>query len=238
MDASAQQVIDKGGDKVYYFENFDLENIETPINIEAYSKLLKASKYDCQKSQFLLQGFKQGFSIGYQGLRQRKAFSNNIPLSVGLPTELWNKVMKEVKLKRFAGPFEEPPFKYFIQSPIGLVLKDNGKQTRLIFHLSFDFGPEDKDRFLNFHTPEDICSVKYKDLDTAVELCLKLINSKGFDTEEGLIIFSKSDLKSAFRIVPCRTQDFNLLMMKVKHPITKKTYFFADKNLPFGSSIS
>ena len=45
--------------------------------------------------------------------------------------------MKEVKLKRFAGPFESSPFEDFIQSPVGLVPKDNGKDTRLIFHLSY-----------------------------------------------------------------------------------------------------
>ena len=50
---------------------------------------------------------------------------------------LWNKVMKEVKEKRFAGPFKEIPFEHFIQSPIGLVPKDGGKYYRLIFHLSY-----------------------------------------------------------------------------------------------------
>ena len=42
---------------------------------------------------------------------------------------LWNKVMKEVEAKRFAGPFEKIPFDNFIQSPIGLVPKDGGKST-------------------------------------------------------------------------------------------------------------
>ena len=45
--------------------------------------------------------------------------------------------MKEVKAECYAGPFKEPPFKSYIQSPVGLVPKDNGKDTWLIFHLSY-----------------------------------------------------------------------------------------------------
>ena len=45
--------------------------------------------------------------------------------------------MKEIAEKRMAGPFEDIPFEHFIQSPIGLVPKDGGKKTRLIFHLSY-----------------------------------------------------------------------------------------------------
>ena len=35
--------------------------------------------------------------------------------------------MKEVEAKHYAGPFKTIPFENFIQSPIGLVPKDNGK---------------------------------------------------------------------------------------------------------------
>ena len=49
--------------------------------------------------------------------------------------EMWSKVMKEVKGGLYADPFEKPPFDNFIQSPIGLVPKDHGTKTRVIFHL-------------------------------------------------------------------------------------------------------
>ena len=52
---------------------------------------------------------------------------------------MWCKLMKEVGLGRVAGPFDTIPFNYFIQSPIGLVPKDGGLETRPIFHLSHDF---------------------------------------------------------------------------------------------------
>ena len=76
--------------------------------------------------------------------------------------------MKEVQARRYAGPFANPPFDdHFIQSPIGMVPKDGGKQTRLIFHLSFDF--DDDMKSVNHFTPKEICSVKYNDLDKAVQ---------------------------------------------------------------------
>ena len=50
--------------------------------------------------------------------------------------------MKEVRLKRVAGPFKEIPFESFIQSAIGLVPKAGSDKTRLIFHLSYKFNSD------------------------------------------------------------------------------------------------
>ena len=125
------------------YVNYDVTSVVTSIKVNELAFLLKESNYEKNKSDFLIDGFTNGFSMGYKGPRDRVHTSSNIPLSVGNKTILWNKIMKEVKLGRYAGPFKKPPFKYFIQSPIGLVSKDNGKDTRLIFHLSFDFGEEE-----------------------------------------------------------------------------------------------
>ena len=85
-----------------------------------------------------MDGFKHGFSLQYQGtLKDCKRTAPNLKLRVGNKLELWNKVMNEVELGRYAGPFEEPPFEAFVQSPIGLVPKDKGLKKRLIFHLSY-----------------------------------------------------------------------------------------------------
>ena len=127
-------------------------------------------------------------------------------------------------LIEFNFPMEEIPFESYIQSPIGLVPKHEIGQTRLIFHLSYH-----ENASPNFHTPKEKCTVKYKDLDHAIKLCLEA--RKGY-------YLAKSDLKSAFPHLPIRKQDWNLLFMMVTHPITKKNYFFFDKNTPFGSSIS
>ena len=92
---------------------------------------------------------------------------------------LWNKVIKEVKLKRVAGPYnlEELPFDNFIQSPIGLVLKAGSDQTRLLFHLSYDFTKDGQNlKSVNHYIPKGKCSVSYHDVNYAVRAYLKICN--------------------------------------------------------------
>ena len=48
----------------------------------------------------------------------------------------------------------------------------------------------------------------------------------------------KSDMRSAFRHICMRLDDFKWLIMKAKSPIDGRIYYFVDKCLPFGSSIS
>ena len=175
-----------------------------------------------------MQGFKNGFSLEYQGsIHGIRRTSQNLPFRIGDEKILWSKVMKEVKLGRFAGPFLEPPYEFFIQSPIGLVPKDNGKQTRLIFHLSHPRGKEKLS--INSKIPSDLCSVTYPEFEDAIELC-QLAGSSSFA--------GKSDMQSAFRNLPMQIRQFCLLLMKARHPISKIWYYLIDKCLPFGSSIS
>ena len=209
-----------------YAENFDTETLVTPVKTEQFERLLQQTGYPTEKSKFLIEGFKNGFSLGYQGNRKVQMTSKNLKLTVGSHTELWNKVIKEVQLKRYAGPFEEIPFKYYIQSPIGLVPKDGETKTRLIFHLSY---PRGTGTSVNANTPEELTTVKYPDFDEAVRLCI--LSGKGCAA-------AKSDMTAAFRQLCIRKQDWQLLVMKAKNPKNDKYYFFFDKCLPFGASIS
>lgn len=99
--------------------NPDLDTIVTPLDVEAYHKLLKESKFDEQKSEILIDGFTNGFDLGYRGPRNIKLEAKNLKLRVGSKLDLWNKIMKEVKEGRFAGGFRQPPFRFYIQSPLG-----------------------------------------------------------------------------------------------------------------------
>ena len=195
--------------------------------------------YDPDKIHYLYSGFSTGFDIGYRGLEGRRDTSRNLPLRVGSPLELWNKVMKEVKRNRYSGPFTEEmlPFNYFVQSPVGLVPKTGGK-TRLIFHLSYDFGePGEEDRkSINHHTPDDLCSVHYNNLDHVIKNSLQILKEEGSNTV--VIYYAKTDCFSAFRLVPTKPLQCHLLVMRVQHPVTKVWYYFIDKCLPFGSSRS
>ena len=147
---------------------------------------------------------------------------------------MWEKIMKEIAHKRYAGPFEEIPFENFVQSPIGLVPKASD-QTRLIFHLSYHFG---KSGFgsVNSYMPDHFCKVKYKDLDYTVRESLHMLRALG--DLKSKIWFSKTDLKSAFHILGLKVGCFWLLVMVAYHPLTGKRFYFVDKCLPFGHSIS
>ena len=119
-------------------------------------------------------------------------------------------------------------FKNFIQSPIGLVPKSGGK-TRLIFHLSYNF--PDSHYSINHYTPAEKCTVKYNDIDFAVISSFKW----GYP---GHCFYGKTDVQSAFRVLPLSPECFYLLLMKAESPLNGQTYWFVEKNLPFGHSIS
>ena len=172
----------------------DLENIVTPVRVGILREYLEISGYDKQKTEFLIKGFTEGFDLGYRGPQDVKLNSPNLKFTIGNELELWNKVMKEVELKRYAGPFESIPYESYIQSPIGLVPKDDGKKTRLIFHLSY---PRETGLSVNENTPEELKSVKYQDFDDAVKLCI----AAGKDCYGGM-----SDLTSAFRHICIRPE--------------------------------
>ena len=213
--------------EVLQFENFDIENVKTPVNVHKLKELLEQSEYDRGETEFLLEGFSNGFSIGYCGKEDVKITSPNLKFrEVGSPTILWNKVMKEVRESRYAGPFEQIPFKNYIQSPIGLVPKDGGKDTRLIFHLSY---PRGKGTSVNANTPQDLCTVKYPDFYEVVQICSR---------EGRFCHIAKSDMKSAFRNLGIRKSDWKYLVMKAESPLDGKTHYFVDKCLPFRASIS
>ena len=199
----------------------------TPVNVNNLEYLLKQTNYDPTKTQFLIDGFTNGFDLGYRGPENIQQTSNNLKFSVGNEVELWNKVMKEVKEKRYAGPFKEIPFDNFIQSPIGLVPKQ-GNKTRLIFHLSY---PRDttKGHSVNHNTPKELTKVTYSDFDQAVKLCI--LEGPG-------CYMGKSDMTSAFRHLNIKKKHWKYLVMKAKSPIDRQWYYFVDKCMPFGASIS
>ena len=189
--------------------------------------MLSQTGYDGEKTKFLVKGFLHGFSLKYKGPEKVKVNAPNLKLRIGNKFEIWNKVMTEVKARRYAGPFKEIPYDYYIQSPIGLVPKDGGKKTRLIFHLSHPRSGETCS--VNRGIPEEECKVKYPDFTKAVELCI-LAGKNCFA--------AKSDMSMAFRQVPMSMESWRFLILKAQHPITGEWFFFVDKCMPFGASIS
>ena len=233
--------ISDGDEEVLRYSNKNWAEIITPINVKQFKRLLDECDYDKKKTADLILGFERGFDLGYRGPHNRTDCSNNIPLKIGSPVQLWNKVMKEVAASRYAWPFtyQEIPFRNWIQSPIGLVLKA-GNKTRLIFHLSYDFGDKWEQKSVNFHTPDSLCHVKYHDLDHAVAGSLRLLQliKEDSQNQSGLLFYGKSDCSHAFRIVPILVEHRKFLLLMAKDPETLEKLYFIDLCLPFGASIS
>ena len=212
-------------EEVLHYSNYDLDNVVTPVNADVFERLLTETKYDTNETRYLINGFKNGFQLEYLGDRMVKKNAPNLKLRVGNPVQLWNKVMLEVRKGRYAGPYKEIPFDNYIQSPIGLVPKDKGTKTRLIFHLSYPKTGVS----VNSEIPKEKTSVHYPEFDIAVRMCL--------EAGAGCYI-GKSDMSAAFRQIGMAKSDWPLLVMKAVNPDDGVTYYFVDKCLPFGSAIS
>ena len=85
-----------------YFKSFDLNSIVTPVKVDKLHKLLEKTGYPKDKTAFLLDGFSNGFSIGYEGKTEMLQEAPYLKITVGSKTELWNKVMTEVKERRYS----------------------------------------------------------------------------------------------------------------------------------------
>ena len=190
-------------------------------------QLLTKTQYDTDKTQYLVRGFTNGFELEFEGDRLVKHNSPNLRFQIGDKFELWEKAMKAVTAGCYAGPFEEIPYEWYIQSPIGLVPKDKGKKTRLIFHLSYPRGGDHIS--VNEGIPHESCTVKYPDFDQAVKLCLKAGKN---------CMVGKSDMSMAFRHMPLSPREWPLLILMAYHQETGQVFYFVDKCLSFGSAIS
>ncbi len=105
--------------------------------------------------------------------------------------------------------------------------KEGSDKWRLIFDLSYP-----PNQSINHFMPAELCSVKYKDSIYAVDLCQRVLD------DHGTCWLGKTDLKAAFRQLPIHPQDWSLLVMQLQKPGMQEHFYFVDKALPFGSSIS
>ena len=78
-------------EEVLYYENYDLENVITPVQVDLLEELLIRSRYDKNETEFLVNGFRNGFSIGYAREDKVQLTSKNLKLKIGNETILLNK---------------------------------------------------------------------------------------------------------------------------------------------------
>ena len=167
--------------------------------------------------QYLIDGFSFGFRIKFMG--ERRPFeSPNLKSAQEQPHVVTAKLEKELEAGRIAGPFSSPPFPNLRCSPLGIVPKKDPSEFRLIHHLSYPKGSS-----VNDYIPEEFSSVHYASISDAISVIKKL----------GAGCFmAKTDIKSAFRIIPVHPKDHALLGMKWANQ-----YYF-DRALPMGCSSS
>lgn len=187
----------------------------TPVKFDRLALYLQG--YPKAAFDFLEQGFTSGFSINFQGPRLHRV-SKNLQSIREHPNILTNKLNAEISQNRIAGPFTTLPFPNLQISPLGLVPKKEGGEFRLIHHLSFPLGES-----INDGISEVDKTVQYETLDHAI----KLINECGKNA-----LLAKTDLESAFRLVPVHPQDYELLGMMFEG------LYYYDRCLPMGCAIS
>lgn len=85
-------------------------------------------------------------------------------------------------------------------SPLGVVPKKQPGEDIMIQHLSFPYGG-----LVNDFIPTQFCSVHYASVDDAIRMIKKL--------GPGCTL-AKTDVRSAFRVIPVHPKDYHLLGMQ------------------------
>jgi hypothetical protein len=158
-----------------------------------------------------------GVDIGYIGVRKQTRQARNI-VDKGVQTQaVDDEIAKEVQQQRLIGPYDGPPFRHWIISPLMTVPKKGtvGK-WRVVHHLSHPWG-----RSINSFIKDWQCNL------TRFAAAVKVVCKLG----RGCMM-SKLDIKSAYRLIPIRPNDWPLLGMRWK----QKFYFHT--SLPFGLKSS
>ena len=173
----------------------------TPIKIDALKAYLQG--YDRVKTQYLLDGFSQGFMLQSQGLQSANTDVKNPSIPNQLVAEVQKKLQKEIDAGRIIGPFSSPPLPNFRVSPIKVAEKKEPGKYRFIHNLSY---PYDEDS-VNASIPRDKVAVQYSTIDDAIAY-IKAVGRGAF--------LAKTDIKSAFRIIPVHPSQYHLLGMRWK----------------------
>ena len=188
--------------------------VPTPVCFRALHSLLSRSSVDLVTRQYLVEGFRQGFRIGHDHADEPLPVPRNLASARIHPQVVEKKLIEEVEKGRISGPFAIKPFNRLVVSPMGVVPKQDKGKFRRIHHLSYPKGAS-----VNDHIAKGQKTVSYQTVDDAVEAVYRV------GTECWL---SKTDIQSAYRIVPVHPDDYRLLGM------IWDGQFYYDKCLPMG----
>ena len=189
--------------------------LPTPIRVDRFLPLL--SNYAPEAALYLANGFTRGFPLHFDGPRT-SSFALHLLCACQRPSVVTAKVSQELAAQRIAGPFTTPPFSQFRISPLGVVPKKTQGSYCLIHHLSYPRGASVNDGIAPEHS-----AVSYAQIDDAVGL-IKQCGRGCF--------LAKTDIESAFRIIPIHPGDYCLLGM------CWEGQYYYDRCMPVGCSSS
>ena len=164
-------------------------------------------------------GFVKGFSISSFNVPPSDLSCNkNLQSAQLYPNIVTEKLLKEQGQGRISQPFTSPPLSNMVISPLGLQPKKVEGQYRVIHHLSFPKGLS-----VNDSIDKSVSTVKYATVGQAIQHILNFGPGS---------YMAKTDIKSAFRIIPVSPADYHLLGFQWQGK------YYYDKCLPMGCSSS
>ena len=170
-------------------------SVTTPLNANNFLWELQSHPNN-EFCDYIVSGIREGFDLGVKG--NLVSFSSGNMKSANQHSDVVSKyIATETKAGRIKGPFKTPPFSTFRCSPIGVVPKKTPGKFRMIMNLSSPTGSSINDAIC-----KDDFSLNYVSVDKAIDYILNL--------GPGCLL-SKVDIESAFRIVPVKNSQWNLL---------------------------
>ena len=194
----------------------DKGNLPTPINHECLAELLLG--YDTSLANTLLNGFRSGFTLHCEKGAENIELKNH--QSVDQNSDVTKELIeKELREGRYGGPFSDKPFPKFQISPLKLHPKKEQGKFRLIHNLS---APYDE-KSINENICNENTSVQYASIQDAITIIQQLGPH---------CYMAKSDIKSAYRLIPVSPADYPKLGLKFDG------FYYFDKCLAQGCASS
>jgi len=188
----------------------------TPIVLsELLSRLANYPLRD--DAMILAEGFERGFTLGCASQISPRT-APNLPSIAANKLVARELIREEIAAGRVAGPFKHPPIKGLVCSPIGLVPKSTPGKFRLIHHLSWPRGSSINDG-IDPHNGH----VTYSSFDSIVDKIMHMGRKTAL---------AKVDIRSAFRLLPVRPEDYHLLGFRFE------CEYYYDMAMPFGCRSS
>jgi len=167
----------------------------SPLNRDAWASNLEDYP-DREFVDALLNIIDVGATIGHTGMQKHQS-CKNLRSAIDYPNIISKEIDGLLEEGRIHGPFEAPPMANFRCSPLGTATRKRNPKRRVFNHYSWP-----RDASVNDETPDFEGVIKYDSFVSAAAA----LRSAGKGS-----LMAKLDLKDAYRHIPIRSTDWNLL---------------------------